>query len=133
MWQRWLLVILFATYLIHEAWTLFPDSSAVFKMFPFSDQVISKQYYVFLVSQYVIWIIVFGVIYVLIEEGLRDVVKWFLVFQCLELIEFFLTYNEPLLRVKIINIPVGINITNIKVVVMFVLVTSKVITWNPGK
>jgi hypothetical protein len=59
--------------------------------------------------------------------------KWFLIFQVFELIEYFLTYNKPLYFVPVPGEDIGINITNIKIVVMFVLIIKKYFTWNPGK
>lgn len=131
--KRWLIVVIFVTYLIHEVWVLIPASDAVFKFFPFSDQAVSAQYYVFMSCKYLILVLFMVVIYQLYEEE-RQIMRWFVAFQVLEFFEYHLTYNEPVFHINILNFPVGINITNIKVVVMFVLVSSKIIReWNLGK
>jgi hypothetical protein len=129
MWRIWLTLVLFATYLIREVWQFFPASEAEYYMFPFSEQAISKQYYVYLVCQYFNWVLVFLVIYLLFDEA-RDLMIWFLAFQVLELIEFFLTYNEARFHIRLLNYPVGINITNIRAITMSILVPLKLYRWT---
>jgi hypothetical protein len=134
---RWsLLVMLLTTYLIHEAYSLFPDPvdpDLVFRPFILNpDQEVSLQYFVFAACEYLIWVIVFAVIHMLFVEA-RDVTIWFIVFQSLEVIEYFLTYNEAMIHIPLPGEDLGINITNIKIVVMFILVTKKYFTWNLGK
>jgi hypothetical protein len=100
--------------------------------FLFVDQVVSQQYFIFGASEYLIWVIWAAVVHVLFVEA-RDVTKWFLIFQSLVVVEYFLTYNEPLLFIPIPGDRIGINITNIKIVVMFILVFKKCFLWNRGK
>jgi hypothetical protein len=128
----WLLVALYTTYLIHEAWTLPIFTDRMVQPFLFVDQVVSQQYFIFGASEYLIWVIWAAVVHVLFVEA-RDVTKWFLIFQSLEVVEYFLTYNEPLLFIPIPGDRIGINITNIKIVVMFILVFKKCFLWNRGK
>ena len=73
-----------------------------------------------------------AIIYAMYPEA-RDVMIWFVAFQFLELIEYILTYNKAIYRLSILGLNIGINITNIKAVVMFILVTKKVLTWNHGR
>lgn len=128
----WLLVALLTTYLIHEAWTLWPESTDLISPYLFSDQQVTRQYFVFGASEYFIWVVWALVVHALFTEA-RDVTKWFVIFQTLEFFEYFLTYNEPLYFIPIPGEDIGINITNIKIVVMFALVVKKFFTWNRGK
>jgi hypothetical protein len=124
--KRWLLVALYLTYLLHEAWTLLPNSFVLYKPFPFSEQEISMQSYIFGACQYGIWIICMVIIWELFE-GYQDIMVWFVGFQVLEFFEYFLTYNEPLFFIPNPIIKVGINITTIKIVTMFLLVLKKLL------
>jgi hypothetical protein len=128
----WLLVALITTYLIHELWTLFPEGTELISPFPFSDQQVTRQYFVFGASEYIIWVVWASVVHILFVEA-RDVTRWFVIFQSLEVVEYFLTYNEPLYFMPVPGEDIGINITNIKIVTMFVLVVNKFFTWNLGK
>jgi hypothetical protein len=142
-WVGSLLVLVFMTYLIHDAWTLLSDNSML-APFPFSDQEITRTSYWFAACGYLIWVILFYVIYELFT-GYRDVMKWFLAFQILEFFEYFLTYNEPLVflpnpinpvanlfsREPVTLEAIGINITSIKIVTMFFVVLRKL--WISGK
>lgn len=126
-------MFLLTTYLIHEAYSLFPEDDSVYTPFIFNPtQEVSFQYFVFGACEYLIWVVVFAVIHVLFVEA-RDVTLWFLIFQSLEVVEYFLTYNEAMIHLPVPGEDIGINITNIKIVVMFILVTKKYFTWNPGK
>lgn len=128
--KRVILVLIFLTYLLHEAWTLLPDSTRLYTPFPYSDQEISLASYIYMASGYAIWLILMVVIYQLFE-GYEDVMKWFVIFQIIEFCEYFLTYNEPVFFLPTPISPVGINITSIKIVAMFLLVLKKL--WNLGK
>lgn len=142
----WILGVLYAIYLIHEVYIWFPSADSLpsatteqlinagwIAPFPFSSQLVSVQYYIFMSCKYLIWVLFMLIIYALLPEE-RQVMKMFLAFQVLEFFEYHLTYNEPLSQLYILNYPVGINITTIKVVVMFVPVSTKIIaSWNPGK
>lgn len=128
--RRVLIVLVFLTYLIHEAWTLLPYGGELLTPFPFSAQQITFQSYIFGACNYAIWLILMIVIYQLFV-GYEDVMKWFVIFQVIEFFEYFLTYNEPVFRIENPIIPVGINITTIKIVAMFFLVLRKI--WNPGR
>lgn len=128
----WLLAAMYLTYLIHEVWTLFPGQQGMLQPFPFSDQEVSLQYYIFGASEYLIWVIWAAVVHALFTDA-REVTKWFLIFQIAEFFEYFLTYNEALFFVPNPIIKVGINITTIKIVTMFLLVTKKAFQWKLGK
>jgi hypothetical protein len=132
--SKWILVILFATYLLHEAFTLFPQSEVEYRLFPFNqEQLITVRFWVYLACKYAVLTILMAIIYQL-SDSHKDILKMFVVFQFLELIEYFLTYNKSLFHIPVLTLKVGINITNIKVVTMFVLVSTKIITtWKPGK
>jgi hypothetical protein len=141
--RRYLLVLVFLTYLIHEAWTL-SDVNGTFTPFPLSDQSVYLYEYIFLASGHLIWVILILVIYELFT-GYEDVMIWFLAFQILEFFEYFLTYNEPLIFLPnpinpVANLfspepvtleAIGINITSIKIVTMFFVVLRKL--WINGK
>lgn len=130
--SKWLLFVVFSTYLIHEAWTLpFFNSTAVIQPFVLSNQEVTMQYFVFGASEYAIWLILMAVIYHLFTAA-REVMIWFVIFQALELLEYFISYNEPWGFIPLPGKDLGINITNIKMVVMFVVVTKHIL-WNPGK
>lgn len=131
--SKWLLVVLFATYLLHELWTLWPKSETEYAAFPLKpDILITRQTYIHMLCKYAIWVIMMAIIYAMYPEA-RDVMIWFVAFQFLELIEYILTYNKAIYRLSILGLNIGINITNIKAVVMFILVTKKVLTWNHGR
>ena len=89
------------------------------------------QYFVFGASEYAIWLILMAVIYHLFTAA-REFMIWFVIFQALELLEYFISYNEPWGFIPLPGKDLGINITNIKMVVMFVVVTKHIL-WNPGK
>lgn len=130
----WLIVGLYTTYLIHEAWTLkifSPDKMITPYLF-LPTQTVSEAYFVFGACEYLIWVVWAAVVHILFVEA-RDITKWFLIFQSLEVVEYFLTYNEPLYFIPVPGEDIGINITNIKLVVMFVLVVKKIFTWNRGR
>lgn len=59
----------------------------------------------------------------------------FVWFQFLELIEYFLTYNREFFKTEFITDPVeltvGLNITSIKIVTIFLLIGKEL--WTSGK
>ena len=58
--------------------------------------------------------------------------KWHTTFSIFELIEFFLTYNEPLFRIPIPYSTEGIpfHITAVRIVVMFTLTVTQIKKWS---
>lgn len=122
---------------MHEAYILFPDGDRMIKPFLLNpEQEVSFHYFVFAAGEYLIWVMVFVVIHELFEQA-RDITSWFVIFQSLEVVEYFLTYNEAIIHIpvprEIFGEYIGINITNIKTVVMFALIVKKYFTWNSGK
>jgi hypothetical protein len=133
-WKWLLLLALYTTYPIHEVWTLkmFSVDKMVTPYIFLPNQQVSEAYFVFGACEYLIWVVWAAVVHVLFVEA-RSVTIWFLIFQSLEVVEYFLTYNEPLYFIPVPGEDIGINITNIKIVVMFPLVVKKFFTWNRGK
>jgi hypothetical protein len=132
---KWIVIILYLTWLLHESYLLVPKSDEVYQPYPYSEQWVSKQYYVFGACGYAISLILVAIIRELLPEA-RKIMTLFVAFQFLELIEYFLTYNREFFSTQILTSPVelslGINITNIKVGVMFV-VLSKEFLWTSGR
>jgi hypothetical protein len=118
-----------------------PKGEIIVQPYLFSQQKVSREYYVFGASKYAISLILVGLIHHMFkllgtdhrafEKG-RKIMVLFVWFQFFELIEYFLTYNEALFFIQNPIYPVGINITNIKIVVMFIIL-AKEIAWKPGK
>jgi hypothetical protein len=133
-WKWLLLLVLYTTYPIHEVWTLkmFSVDKMVTPYIFLPNQQVSEAYFVFGACEYLIWVVWAAVVHVLFVEA-RSVTIWFLIFQSLEVVEYFLTYNEPLYFIPVPGEDMGINITNIKIVVMFPLVVKKFFTWNRGR
>jgi hypothetical protein len=133
-WKWLLLLVLYTTYPIHEVWTLkmFSVDKMVTPYIFLPNQQVSEAYFVFGACEYLIWVVWAAVVHVLFVEA-RSVTIWFLIFQSLEVVEYFLTYNEPLYFIPVPGEDIGINITNIKIVVMFPLVVKKFFTWNRGR
>jgi hypothetical protein len=131
----WILIWLYLTWILHESYLLVPHSEIEYQPFPFSEQWLTKQSYVFLACKYAIALILVAIIHSLMVEY-RHITIWFVWFQFLELGEYFLTYNRELFSQQIIASPiefsVGINITNIKIAVMFIIIAKELI-WNRGK
>lgn len=132
---KWIIVILYFTWLLHEFYLWVPKSDVLYSLYPFSDQKVTKQYYVFGACGYAISLILVAIIRKLLPEG-RKIMTLFVVFQFLELIEYFITYNREFFSTQILTSPVeisvGINITNIKIVVLFIII-AKEFLWTNGR
>lgn len=130
----WIVGILYLTWLLHESYLLVPKSDVLYQPFPFSEQLVSKQYYVFGACGYAISLILVSIIRELLPEA-RKIMTLFVTFQFLELIEYFLTYNREFFSTQILTSPVefsiGINITTMKIAVMTVVLFREL--WTSGK
>lgn len=86
--------LIISTLVIKELWKLFPYSEVTFKMFPYSEQMITKQTYFWFFCFYAIQLIVVSSWYYKFESYRKIFGVWF-IFQALEVIEYYFTYNEP--------------------------------------
>lgn len=112
-----LLIILFSIYFIKEAWTLLPYDNTEYKLYWLSDMAVTKEYYWGTACTYLVWCVLIYIIHQL-WESCRDIVKWFLIFQILEFIEYFITYNDPAV--------LGFSVMYVKCVTMFAMITYKI-------
>lgn len=132
---KWIVVILWLTWLMHEVYIFVPKSDEVYQPYPFSDQWVSKQYFVFGACNYAIALILVAIIRFLLLPEARKIMTLFVWFQFLELIEYFLTYNREFFKTEFMTEPieltVGLNITSIKIVTMFLLIGKEL--WTSGK
>lgn len=86
--------LIISTLFIKELWTFYPYSEQTYKMFPYSPTLITKQTYFWFFCFYAIQLIVVSSWYYKFEECRVIFGVWF-IFQFLEVIEYYLTYNEP--------------------------------------
>lgn len=132
---KWVVVILYLTWWLHEAYLLVPKSEVLYQPFPFSEQQVSRQYYVFGACNYAIALILVAIIRFLLLPEARKIMTVFVWFQFLELIEYFLTYNREFFKTEFMTEPieltVGLNITSIKIVTMFLLIGEEL--WKHGR
>lgn len=85
--------LIISTLFIKELWKFYPYSETVYKMFPYSEQMITKQTYFWFFSFYAIQLIVVASWYYKFEDYRFIFGAWF-IFQILEFIEYYFTYNE---------------------------------------
>jgi hypothetical protein len=86
--------LIISTLFIKELWKFYPYSDQTFKMFPYSDVMITRQTYFWFFCFYAIQIIVVASWYYKFEEYRLIFGAWF-IFQVLEVSEYYFTYNEP--------------------------------------
>jgi len=117
-------LLLVSTLFLDKLWKLWPDSTVVFKKFPYSDTLITNQTYVWMIFLNVILLIYIHSWYYKFDEYRVIFGAWFCL-QFLQLIEFFLTYNEALAHIEVSGFLIGINVMNIKYAVIFSLTLHK--------
>lgn len=120
---------MFSTLFINELWTLTPFSYTTYQLFPFVDTAITKRAYYALACHYAVMVVILMVLYYKFDK-LRVVFGVWFILNALEFIEYFLTYNKAVFFVHIGSHEVGINMTNIKYLVLSFLTIFKIITWS---
>lgn len=129
--EKFMVVLIVSTLLLRELWTLFPDSTVAYKMFPYSDTMITKQTYIWFLCYYGIWLIIIHSWYFKFSDYRLLFGVWFLL-QVAEVIEFYFTYNEALYYLHFRQHKIGVNVTNIKYVILIFLSGYELIkTRNP--
>lgn len=118
--EKFTVVLIVSSLFLKELWTLFPDSLVTYKMFPYSDTMITKQTYIWFLCYYGIWLIIVHSWYYKFPDYRTLFGVWFL-FQAVEVIEFYFTYNEALYYLHYKQHEIGVNVTNIKYVVLIIL------------
>jgi hypothetical protein len=139
--KRVIAILLFLPYVIKELWTVFPESACVGpctmdcshygRPFIFSDQGISKQTYVSYACIYWVFFMFQYLIYLVWNDG-RFLMKWYCIFAVLEIIEYFLTYNEPICRISTPFFSEGIpfHLGAVRYTVMFILTIIQITRWS---
>ncbi len=113
-----------STLFLDKLWKLWPDSTVVFKMFPYSEVEITKQTYVWMVFLNIITMIYVHSWCYKFDQYRAIFGVWFCL-QFLQLIEFLFTYNEALVSFEVSGFLIGINIMNIKYLTIFSLTLHK--------
>jgi hypothetical protein len=122
--DRVLIALILSTLFIKELWTLFPADPTEINPFPFSDQPITKQTYIWFICYYAIQLIVVHTWYMKFPEWRLVFGVWF-IFQAMEFVEYFLTYNESKIWFLIDRHQININVINAKYITIFTLTLRK--------
>lgn len=110
--QKLLLGLIISTLFIEKLWKVAPYSKVTYPMFlPYSDTLITKPTYYWFFGIYTIQLIYIRVWYVLLPQYRLIFNTWF-IFQMLEVLEFYLTFNEP----HIFFLGLGITVVKLKYV-----------------
>lgn len=104
------------TLFINELWTLEPYSTETYKMFPFTDTLISKRAYYALACHYAVQVVTLMVLYAKFDSY-RFLFGTWAVLNALEFVEYFFTYNKSIFFLY----DFGVNMTNIKFLVLIIL------------
>lgn len=129
--------LIITTLFIKELWKLVPYSEQTFKMFPYSDTLITKQTYFWFWCFYGIQIIIVSSWWYKFEDYRTIFTAWF-IFQVLEFIEFYFTYNEALIWFYVgehtEGRKIGLNVIKFKYVTVAGLTIKKIYkqikTWS---
>ncbi len=95
-----LIGLVMSTLFIKELWKLEPDSEELLKMFPYSDQLITRQTYYWFFCFYGNQLIIVHSWYEKFDKYSIIFSTWF-VFQILEVVEYYYTYNEPQFFIRV--------------------------------
>lgn len=115
-----LVLCMVSTLFVNELWTLEPYSTTTYQMFPYAETWISKRAYYALACHYAVMVIILMVLYTKFETYRVLFGVWFIL-NALEFVEYFLTYNKALYYLHYKQHQVGVNMTNIKYVVLIIL------------
>lgn len=115
-----------STLFIKELWTLYPSSTLEYKMFPYSETMITKQTYIWFMCYYAIQLIVVHTWYYKFPEYRLIFGVWFIL-QVMEFIEFLFSYNEALLWFYIDTHKINLNVINLKYLTIISLTTHHLI------
>lgn len=124
--ERILMILIFASFFLRELWTLFPENNNLIKPFPFSQQEIVFRTYIWMMCGYVMPCL-FG--FVLSEYSSPKAQLFFdafFVLAILEFVEYLLNYNQYWFKIQ----GIGVNITNIRYVILSGIILFKLITWK---
>jgi hypothetical protein len=115
-----MVLLIVSTLFLKELWTLFPYDTETYKLFPYSETMMTKQTYIWFLCYYGIWLIILHSWYYKFVDYRIIFGVWFL-FQIAEFVEFYFTYNEALYYLHFRQHKIGVNVTNIKYVVLIFL------------
>ena len=133
----WVPLFLFLSLVIHELWTVINllqlRKLVIIQPFPFSSEQITRERYIFDACGYLIFAILTGVIDYWATWG-KFYFRVLFIFAVAEFFEYFLIYNEPWFMIEVRDfMPIAFHITNIRFVVMFVLLLKLYYQqWNLG-
>lgn len=116
--SKFLICLMFSTYLIRELWTRFEPE--LIRPFPFSSVELNRQTYIWMGSVYAIQVLL---CYIFQSMADGNKLFWHVVFLLAfaEFIEYFLIYNEHWFKVWSVNV----NITNLRYVILFPIVIKE--------
>src|SRR5689334_2223958 len=105
--EFWLMIIIFAGFLLKEAWTLNDWQPGYIYPFPFSDQKIKRPTYFWMACCDIAAV---GVAFVMWKYSKYASLffKWVMWIQVMEIVEFMLNYNEPWMKIGVVPINVTI-------------------------
>lgn len=133
-------LILFYTFLLHEAWTILrffveDPHKLITPFYAFREFQIPLSTFLSMACGYLIYCIYALLLWL---DNPSEFTKWFFWLSVLEFFEYFITYNEPWFFIPTPIYPVHFNITILKLVVLFSLLVKfyhhqYLHKWNLGK
>lgn len=114
-----ILILILSALVLREAWILIPESSNTFDPYPYFDAQVSRQYYFYFAFYYASNLLFVYTFYEVIKDHKEFFHLWFAL-QTVELIDYFLTYNNAWFKVGAIS--VGITLVKLVTLTVTILV-----------
>lgn len=117
--EKNLIWLILSTLIIQALWTLHPDALLasndipVYKMFPFSETLISKPTYIYFICRHAVYLIYIRVWWSVFQNYKHLFGAWFWI-QAVQFGEFFLNYNEAQLWFFIGSYKLDVDFTLLK-------------------
>lgn len=123
---RLLMLLIFSTFLLRELWTLSQKSDEFITPFPFSNQPIKYQTYVWMMCGYGVQMILYFVFMQMSGRRTHLFFSVLFILATIETFEFILNYNEYWFKIS----GIGVNITTIRYVILSSIILFKILTWK---
>lgn len=122
--------VIIGAYIIRDLWTISPDSRII-TPFPLNRaQQISTSTYRWIGEMYVMMCLLTFCLWYLSSGKLSLWIKWAMIMQVLELIEYLAIYNAPWGHIQILNTQVPVNISTLRFLVLSFVTCFIFASWN---
>lgn len=124
---RILIVLIFSTIFIKEAWIYIAENPETFDPFPYYDIQITRQTYIAYACLNAMMLLFAYTLGLLVNKYNEVIRLWFYI-QFAEFIDYFFTYNQPWFDIPFTNIHVGI--TFVKFTALSIMIIYKFKPWK---